>query len=148
MVVSPQDRKEAYDIRTRVFVDEQKVPVEEELDAYDEDAAHFLIESPGPNAPHAIATARLIDKGHGVAKIGRVAVLADYRGRGLGAMLMRYVEDYACERGFIRLVLDAQIKALAFYARLGYVAEGEVFLDAGIEHRFMSKTLPNEPTGT
>lgn len=144
---SNQDMRDAYEIRTRVFVDEQNVPIEEELDAYDELAKHFLAEIAVAEIPLVVGTARLIEKENGVAKIGRVAVLAEYRRQGIGALLMHYIEAYAREQGFSRLILDAQLHALAFYMRLGYIAEGDIFLDAGIEHRFMSKSLLNERVG-
>ena len=72
---------------------------------------------------------------------GRVAVQKAYRGQGIGALLMRFVENVAKERGMTHLELGAQCYALPFYEKLGYVAEGEIYLDCAIEHRHMSKTL-------
>lgn len=119
-------------IRMEVFVAEQNVPEEEERDEWDDTARHFLAWVEGQPA----ATARAVAKAPGLVKIGRVAVRAPYRGTGLGARLMRAVEaDYPGAT----LMLDVQLQALPFYAKLGYVAEGPVFDDAGIPHRRMVK---------
>ena len=140
---SNEEREAVFAVRMIVFVEEQAVPPEEELDALDLVATHFLARrtdvSPG-DAAGIVGTARLVDKGHGKGKIGRVAVLREHRGRGVGALLMQTVEQTARERGFTQLVLDAQCYAIPFYEKLGYVPEGDIFLDCDIEHRFMSKS--------
>lgn len=138
LVTTPEEREAVFALRMIVFVEEQQVPPEEELDAYDVTATHFLARDNAAN--EIIGTARLVDKGNGTAKIGRVAVRQDWRGQGIGAVLMREVERHARTVGFRRLILDAQCYAIPFYEKLGYEAEGEIFLDANIEHRFMSKT--------
>ena len=130
---SAADRELCYRIRMIVFVDEQRVPVEEEIDAHDEtDAAHVL----GLEDGRAVATARAVPH-EGGCKIGRVAVLEHARGRGHGAALIRHLVDAARERDASHVVLDAQLNALGFYERLGFQAEGAVFDDAGIPHRRM-----------
>ena len=123
-----------FDIRLRVFVQEQNVPPEEERDALDEEAGHFL----ALWSCEAAGTARAIIKSPGLVKIGRVAVLAPYRRFGIGAALMRAIEAAHPGAAF---VVDSQLHALQFYERLGYVAEGEVFDEAGIPHRTMRKGL-------
>jgi predicted GNAT family N-acyltransferase len=141
--VTPGIRSEMdaiFSVRMRVFVEEQAVPAEEELDAYDLTAAHFIAETAAVE-PEAVGTARLIDKGQGTAKIGRVAVLANHRKRNVGLELMRHIEQYAAEAGFSELVLEAQCHAIPFYEKLGYAAEGPVFLDANIEHRLMRRSI-------
>jgi predicted GNAT family N-acyltransferase len=136
------EREAVFAIRMTVFVEEQAVPPEEELDAYDVSAAHFLARlSTDPRTSGIIGTARLLDKGHGVGKIGRVAVLREHRGQGVGALLMRRVEQAARANGYTELILEAQTHALPFYEKLGYVAEGDIFLDCNIEHRLMRKPL-------
>jgi predicted GNAT family N-acyltransferase len=120
-----------------VFVEEQKVPPWEEMDHYDEEATHYLVE----DGLVAAATARIVDKGERVGKIGRVAVLKEYRGSGVGSRLMEHVLADNRER-FCCLILDAQVQVIPFYERLGFAAGGDVFLDAGIEHRAMSLNLP------
>ena len=120
-------------IRMAVFVHEQKIPLEEELDQLDGEGTHFLALLDGQPA----GTARLLFKENGtVGKITRVAVLAEYRGRGIGAALFRHIEATAGVRLFM---LNAQEQALPFYAGLGYVAEGDMFMEAGIPHRCMKK---------
>ena len=121
-------------IRLEVFVHEQHVPVEEERDAYDPAALHFL--AVGEEGV-AAGTARVLFRPGGVAKIGRVAVLRAARGRGFGAALIAAAEaELPLARSF---VLDAQVAALPFYARLGYTAAGAEFIEAGIPHRHMVK---------
>lgn len=120
-------------IRMQVFVTEQNVPPEEELDELDAISLHFLALWNGTPA----GTARCFEKSPGIWKIGRVAVLADYRQHKIGAGLMRAAEA-ACPTAQA-FVLTAQCQALQFYKKLGYVAEGPEFLEAGIPHRFMRK---------
>ncbi|GAN78647.1 GNAT family N-acetyltransferase [Acidocella aminolytica] len=119
-------------IRMAVFVDEQKVPAEEEMDALDAGALHLLAIWNGSPA----GTARAVEKTPGIWKIGRVAVAAGFRGHGIGVALMRGIEA-ACAGDVF--VLDAQTHAVGFYEKLGYAAEGPKFLDAGIPHLFMRK---------
>lgn len=140
LVTTATEREAVFALRMVVFVEEQAVPPEEELDAYDLTATHFLLRRAG-KPEEIVGTARLLDKGDGVGKVGRVAILQAERGKGLGAQLMRFVEETAQAQGYRHLHLDAQCYAIPFYEKLGYVAEGEVFLDAGIEHRFMRKIV-------
>lgn len=135
----------ALDVRRAVFIVEQQVPEELEIDEHDVDpainatAVHVLLRAGG----RAVATGRLLLDGHGEsnAHIGRVAVVADERGKGLGTAVMRALQDEARSRGFRAVTLAAQLHAIGFYERLGYVVRGDVFLDAGIEHRWMDLTL-------
>lgn len=147
LAVTPLQVEAAYDIRQAVFVDEQGVPPELELDALDDSADHFLALRDG----RPVGAARLVveppgyagvDAARGdVAHLGRLAVLPSARGSGLGGALVRAIEDRARDRGLALCVLSAQTQALAFYARLGYEAYGEEFDDAGIPHRMMRKNL-------
>jgi len=118
-------------IRLAVFVAEQNVPLEEEQDEHDATARHFLAVLDG--AP--VGNARVLDKPEG-AKITRVAVRREARGQGIGEALMRHIEASITAR---RFMLDAQLTALRFYERLGYVPVGETFMEAGIAHRRMVK---------
>ena len=131
------ERAAAVALRFEVFVDEQRCPADEEVDALDAEATHFGVFLDG----RLEACARVVDVGGGGAKIGRVAVRAARRGEGLGRVVMDEVLAWCRARGFRRAVLDAQCQALAFYERLGFVPEGEVFLEAGIEHRHMTRPL-------
>lgn len=126
-VSSPEELQEALRIRHTVFVEEQGVPLSEEQDALDASAVHLLAFVEG--AP--VGTARLV-----AAKVGRVAVLPDFRGRGVGVALMEALHALA---GDEELYLDAQVGVIGFYERLGYAAEGPEFLDAGIRHRRMRR---------
>lgn len=134
---TPADRQACFDIRLDVFVREQNVPPEEELDAYDETATHFLLRGEDGTP---LATARLVNKG-GTAKIGRVAVIKEARGKGVGLTLMQSVLDEARRQGFGEVVLDSQTYAIPFYEKLGFVAEGDEFDDAGIPHFLMRRAL-------
>ncbi|QFU00939.1 putative N-acetyltransferase YjcF [Halomonas sp. THAF5a] len=123
----------ATEIRRVVFVEEQRVPVEEEWDGRDGDCRHFLAVLDG----RPIGTARLLPDAH----IGRVAVLDEARGLGVGVALMRAAIEAARRDGHPRVELAAQTHALAFYERLGFEATGDEFLDAGIAHRNMHLSL-------
>ncbi len=132
----PSDLPACHDIRRRVFIDEQRVPEHEEMDDLDAASTHLIACRDG----RAIGTARLrsVD---GDAKAERVAVLSEQRERGVGRLLMQHLEIEARARGLRRMVLNAHVSVIPFYERLGYVAEGERFLDAGIPHRRMTKLL-------
>ena len=122
-------------IRHEVFVVEQKVPEELEMDGIDGECVQVLAEDVEGNA---IGTARLMPEG----RIGRVAVLKLWRRCGVGAGLMVKLEEEAVRKGMPKLELHAQVNQIPFYESLGYtVADGEEFLDAGIVHRQMKKKL-------
>ncbi len=121
-------------VRTAVFIVEQRVPEAMEWDGDDCDSAHALAED---GAGHAIGCARLLADGH----IGRVAVLREWRGRGVGEALMRCMLGVARANGHRRVALRSQTHACAFYARHGFVAEGGVYDEAGIPHQTMTCEL-------
>jgi Predicted acyltransferase len=133
--------KQAFAIRMEVFVKEQGVPADIELDEYDaspEACRHFVAYSDGKP----IAAGRFKDYETGVAKMQRIAVLKDYRGTGVGRRLLIAMEEEAKRAGYRESVLDAQRTAEAFYAKAGYATEStEPFLDAGIWHVRMRKRL-------
>ena len=131
--------KHAAMIRHAVFVAEQQVPEEEEWDGLDPSCTHFLAWLPTPPQSIPVGTARLLPDGH----IGRVAVLAHARGKGIGVALMNAAIDAARQQQHKRVILSAQLHALPFYEQLGFCAYGDVFMDAGIPHREMVLTLPN-----
>lgn len=125
-----RDRRALRHIREQVFVQEQAVPPAEEWDELDAVACHFLAEHAG----RAVACGRLLASG----KIGRLAVLPDFRGRGLGGRILDHMVAHALAGNPGQLYLHAQVHALGFYLRHGFVAEGEEFLEAGIRHRLMN----------
>lgn len=124
-------------IRREVFIDEQGVPEGLELDGRDREATHFLARLDG----EPVGTARLREYGDGVGKVERVAVREPHRGEGWGERLMAAVESRAREAGYERVRLAAQLPVVDFYERLGYEVVGEEFVDAGIPHRSMEKSL-------
>jgi predicted GNAT family N-acyltransferase len=124
-------------LRHEVFVVEQGVPIDEEIDAHDdEDALHLVAVEDG----RVIATCRVVPDG-ATAKLGRVAVGADARRRGIASRLLAEGEVRARGLGARRVALAAQTDALPLYERAGYSPYGERFMDAGIEHQMMEKRL-------
>ena len=122
----------AFALRREVFVWEQKVPEEEEHDADDLTATHFVAVMAG----EVVGTLRLIDKPEHV-KIGRVAVRMAFRGRGIARQLITTAMAHARASGRDRFYLTAQSDKLGFYERLGFFAFGQEFLDGGMPHRAM-----------
>ncbi len=128
--------KEIVDLRLRVYVDEQRVPLEEELDDLDRTAIHWA----ALDGEIVVATARLVLVDD-VAKFGRLAVEAAWRRQGIGGLLLETAVASARAEGAGRVSLDAQIRVTALYEGLGFRAVGEVFLDAGIDHIRMIRDL-------
>ena len=125
------------ELRVEVFVDEQGVDPGEELDDLDAESTQIVaLDESG-----VIATCRLRYPEEAVCKLERMVVKWRYRKQGVGASLLAGAEAEAREHGASTMVLNAQRRAEAFYAANGYVAEGEAFLDAGIEHVRMTKAL-------
>jgi len=131
--------EDAFEVRRSVFVEGQDVPEEIEMDGEDEDAVHFVIRDSEAEQP--VGTARLRPPKDGVAKPERVAVLAEYRGNGLGRKLMRLIEAEARTQGDTHSRLHAQTHVVDFYEGLGYEVVSEEFEEAGIPHVEMEKTL-------
>jgi predicted GNAT family N-acyltransferase len=123
-------------LREEVFCGEQGVSLAEERDGRDEEALHLVVVDDGV----VVATCRLLVEGTTV-KLGRMAVARTRRGLGLARALITEAEGRARALGAERMVLAAQLNAQALYDRAGYDAYGDVFLDAGIEHVMMAKTL-------
>lgn len=145
VIETPEEMADALTVRRRVFIDEQGVTEEEEIDRFDDDPAEVdvCVHVLGRLDGAAVATGRLIfDQPEGDhPSIGRVAVLAEHRGRHFGAAVMLALHEQARRRDIKRVRLEAQLHALPFYERLGYTAMGPVFLDARIEHRRMELPL-------
>ena len=119
-------------IREAVFLAEQGVPEELEWDGLDPFCSHVLAWN---DTGEAIGTARMQAEG----KIGRMAVLRDWRGRGVGFAILQMLLDLASRKGLPRVTLAAQMHALGFYERAGFHAIGDRFMDAGIPHQLMVK---------
>lgn len=120
-------------VREAVFVREQGVPVELEWDEYDATSLHVLAEADGDQ----IGTGRLLPDD----RIGRMAVLPDWRGCGVGGAILAALVEFAAARGSRAVCLNAQTRAQGFYLRHGFIAEGEEFPDAGIPHIRMRREL-------
>jgi predicted GNAT family N-acyltransferase len=131
----------ARELRLRVFVGEQKIPVEEEWDEADAVCVHAVAYN---RLGMAVGTGRLLPAEGGVSKIGRMAVHEALRGTGVGRKLLRRLMEVARERGDGEIVLHAQRSAQGFYSREGYQPQGEPFDEAGIPHIRMAATLPIE----
>ncbi len=127
-------RAEASRIRYAVFVQEQRVPLEMEIDELDPQCVHALAFSP-EGMP--VATGRLLPDAH----IGRMAVLKNWRGQGIGGAILERLVAAARARGEREVALSAQTHALDFYRRHEFREEGETYLDAGIPHRMMRRML-------
>jgi predicted GNAT family N-acyltransferase len=126
-------RTEASRIRFAVFVEEQGVPREIELDEMDSRCIHALAFDEG----RAVGTGRLLPDAH----IGRMAVLEGWRGRGVGGLILEALIAKARERGERKVFLSAQVHATEFYVRHGFSAIGEIYEEAGIPHRAMERAL-------
>ncbi len=146
--------QDALAIRKRVFTDEQGFPEEIDHDEQDRDALHlilYLIEGcHTPDGaiwrgePVAIGTARLftVEGERKIGQIGRLAVLKEYRGIGLGGMLIRQIiEKVAVDEGYQELHLNAQLEVAPFYQRLGFDCKGEPFDEEGVLHILMVRDL-------
>lgn len=130
----PEAREDASRLRFAVFVEEQGVPPEIELDENDAVCLHALVRAPDGSV---VATGRLLPDGH----IGRMAVAKAARGKGVGGAMLEALVAAAKARGDREVVLSAQTHAIGFYRRHGFVEEGEEYLDAGIPHRHMRRAL-------
>lgn len=131
-VSSQLELVQAFTIRIRVFVQEQRVPVEIELDTDDQRAIHFL----AIKSDKVVGTARIVMR-HGDAKIGRMAVLKSYRRKGVGVALLKRAILAAKRLHARRIYLHAQVPVIGFYQRMGFRPVGQVFDEAGIPHRKM-----------
>lgn len=121
-------------VRRAVFIVEQSIPEDLEWDDFDGVCRHALAEIASGMA---VGCGRLLPDGH----IGRLAVLDAWRGRGVGSALLSQLVDLARARGHARVILNSQTQAMPFYARHGFVAVGDEYLEAGIPHRTMTRTL-------
>ena len=126
-------RAHAAPVRVAVFVDEQGVPREIELDEMDPRCVHVV----AFDGERPVATGRLLPDG----RIGRMAVLKQWRGRGIGSFLLKYLVQKARERGNNKVSLSAQVHAVRFYKAHGFEKEGGEYLEAGIRHQAMRLRL-------
>lgn len=144
---APVELADAFAVRYDVFVTEQQVPADLEVDDLDDSADHFVAYDDG----RPVGAGRLVVEPAGfegsdpeagpVGHLGRLAVRPESRGTALGVALVRAIEERAAQHGLRLVVLAAQTHATGFYERLGYTAYGEIFDDAGLPHRWMRRPL-------
>ncbi len=137
LVETEAEMEAALAVRMRVFVAEQSVPAEEELDDEDATATHVI-------ARHnelVVGTGRLLIRAEGTCQIGRMAVDQPWRRQGVGGQLLLYLEQEARSQGMSQVMLHAQEYVKGFYAAHGYLERGELFLEAGIPHIEMRKEI-------
>jgi predicted GNAT family N-acyltransferase len=136
-VLGARDLAGAFALREQVFYGEQKVPIEEDVDELDRDAQQLVAVDAQERV---IGTLRLLSFG-AEAKIGRVAVSARWRRRGIASRMLDTALARAHEQGFERVRLAAQVVAVALYEQAGFAVESAPFQEAGIEHVWMGLTL-------
>lgn len=132
-----RDEAALREVRSRVFIEEQDVPIDLEWDGLDPECVHALAIADG----RPVGTGRLTPDGH----VGRMAVIADWRGRGVGTALLQHLMRAGRERGDTACELNAQVSAIGFYERFGFRTEGDEFMDAGIPHRRMRLDYAEKP---
>lgn len=130
---------DAFLVRQEVFIREQGVPAELELDEFDSSAVHVL----AYQDKHCIGTGRLVNLSDQQSQIGRMAVLAKFRRKGVGKLILQKLVDLATSKGSQEIVLHSQVSVIPFYEKLGFQAQGDVYDEAGISHRNMMLTLAN-----
>lgn len=136
-IVKDQQLEDAFFVRKTVFVEEQKVDVEEEIDQYEDCSVHFVLYN---EKEQPIGAGRFREL-NGYGKVERICVMANARQSGAGKQIMATIEEFARENGFQQLKLNAQTQAIPFYEKLGYHIVSEEFMDAGIPHRTMVKNI-------
>ena len=134
-VIDPEMLEDCFYIRKKVFVEEQGVPEESEID--ESESIHLI----GYDNGQPVATARIRPINETTVKIERVAVIKSHRGQGMGRMLMQAVESLAKDEGFYVATMNAQCHAIPFYESLNFKMRGNIFLEEGIEHIEMTKKL-------
>ena len=129
--------KEAFLIRQKVFIQEQGVPEDLELDGLDPTSKHAL----AYEDKLCVGTGRLVHLDSRRAQIGRMAVLSAFRNRGIGKAVLSRLITLARAEGVLTLMLHSQVSAIPFYAKLGFITEGAIYDEAGIPHRNMILSL-------
>ncbi|HIW12463.1 MAG TPA: GNAT family N-acetyltransferase [Candidatus Salinicoccus stercoripullorum] len=140
MEITVAESKELYEqcleIRKRVFVGEQNVPLDREIDEHEDFAIHILLKDDTP-----LGTVRYRPLSKDTIKVERMAVLPEARGMALGRKLMDFVHEHARHYGYRKARLGAQTHAADFYGKLGYEIVSDEFEDAGIPHVYMERSI-------
>ena len=137
IVNSDRELADAFEVRKAVFIHEQNVPEEEEIDQFESDSVHFVLYDDNQKAAGA-GRFRILD---GIGKVERICVLNENRKTGAGVAVMKKIEEFAKSQGISTLKLNAQTHAIPFYSKLGYETVSEEFMDAGIPHKTMKKSI-------
>lgn len=135
-VTSSTEQKQAFHVRSIVFIEEQQVPKEIEIDEYDDEAIHFVGYKNG--RPIAASRLRWVND---FGKLERICVLKEFRGKSYGTKIITEMEKVISTKGYMKSTLNAQTHAQQFYERLGYETVSKEFMDAGIPHVTMEKQL-------
>jgi len=137
-VTTEEELKRVFELRREVFIEEQSVPVELELDEDDKRAIHFIVQTPEA----VVGTCRLLLVNDSLAKVQRMAIKKEYRSKGVGSRLLSEVMDFAKQEGLKELLLHAQTHAVDFYKNNGFnVLSDDIIEEAGIAHLKMNKIL-------
>ena len=137
LVASDRELKEAFAVRKKVFVEEQGISEELELDGYDSEALHMVVK----DGERVIGTARVLFLATGQAKIERMAILKPFRHKGIGRKIVSFLNEELRNRRVEQVVLHAQYPVVAFYKSCGFVESGSPFWEAGIKHIKMQRRL-------
>lgn len=136
-VKTKEELAQAYHVRMVVFVEEQKVPAEEELDTHDKTSIHFV----GYDEENKVIAASRLRFAEDYGKLERICVLKGHRGKSHGSHMIEVMETAINEKEYTKAKLNAQTHAIAFYKRLGYEVVSDEFMDAGIPHVTMIKNI-------
>ena len=137
IATSNHEREDAFSVRRKVFVEEQGVPQNLELDELDKTADHFVVYSTG----NPIGAGRIRETTAGIGKVERVCILPEFRGQHLGNLIMHALEKHAAHKELKKIILNAQAYAIPFYEKLGYTVTSPEFMDGDIPHRAMEKNI-------
>jgi len=137
LVTTKKQLEDAYHVRMKVFVEEQRVPAEEEIDQFDAVSTHFILYDE-LQRPAGTGRFRILD---GIGKVERICVMPAVRSKGAGTIIMNALEEYGTKQDIHAFKLNAQIQAIPFYEKLGYRIVSDEFLDAGIPHKTMIKDM-------
>jgi len=131
-VNNKDDLEKVIDIRKKVFIKEQKVPLDIEIDGLDQEAEHFIAYL--DDEPIGCARIRASNR---IAKLERIAIIKKYRGKGFGKKLTKFLINYCRKKNFNEIFLHSQSNTTDFYEKIGFKCRGEAFFEAGIEHMEM-----------
>ncbi len=137
IVVNDCELKGAFEVRKQVFVEEQGIPEDLELDEYDMEAMHMVAK----DGERIVGTARVLFLAASQAKLERMAILKPFRHRGIGKSIISFLDEEFKNRGIKQVVLHAQCSAVNFYKSCGFEESGSPFWEAGIKHVKMQKRL-------